>query len=70
VCDVCEDGVASIEEEMEEMIEKDSARIGRSRVVDQSTSRPNWRMNVRVNEMWEVVTLSSLARTILHIFPL
>lgn len=36
---------------MEEMIEKDSARIGRSRVVDQSTSRPNWRMNVRVNEM-------------------
>jgi hypothetical protein len=52
------------------MIEKDSARIGRSRVVDQSTSRPNWRMNVRVNEMWEVVTLSSLARTILHIFPL
>lgn len=51
MCDVCEDGVASIEEEMEEMIEKDSARIGCSRVVDQSTSRPNWRMNVRVNEM-------------------
>lgn len=54
---------------MEEMIEKDSARIGRSRVVDQSTSRPNWRMNVRVNEMWEVVTLSSLV-LLLHIFPL